>query len=75
MLDLKIRAANARLSDAEIAQYKEKGWIVPKWEIPQDIIVEMREEYDRLLKANPDLRSDLIMAPHQAIMRPKRRHI
>lgn len=66
MLDLKIRAANARLSDAEIAQYKEKGWIVPKWEIPQDIIVEMREEYDRLLKANPDLRSDLIMAPHQA---------
>lgn len=64
-MDMQTGAAEARLNEAEIAQYNEKGWIVPKWEIPQDTIAKMREEYDRLLAANPDLGPDLIMAPHQ----------
>lgn len=57
--------ATARLSDSEIAQYHEKGWIVPKWEIPQDLIQEMRQEYDDLLARNPHVESDIILAPHQ----------
>ncbi|MDM8165783.1 phytanoyl-CoA dioxygenase family protein [Roseovarius sp.] len=53
------------LSDAEVQQYREKGWIVPKWEIPQDFIAEMRQEYDDLLARNPHVESDIILAPHQ----------
>ncbi|KZY33048.1 hypothetical protein A3731_21125 [Roseovarius sp. HI0049] len=53
------------LSDAEVQQYHEKGWIVPKWEIPQDLIAEMRKEYDDLLARNPHVESDIILAPHQ----------
>ncbi|WP_422026381.1 phytanoyl-CoA dioxygenase family protein [Roseovarius sp.] len=53
------------LSDAELQQYREKGWIVPKWEIPQDLIAEMRQEYDDLLDRNPHVESDIILAPHQ----------
>ncbi len=58
-------AQDAHLSAAELAQYREKGWIVPKWEIPQSLIAEMRKEYDDLLARNPQVASDIILAPHQ----------
>lgn len=53
------------LSDAEIADYREKGWVIPKWEIPQDLIAEMRQEYDDLLARNPGVAPDIILGPHQ----------
>ena len=56
---------NAQLSQDEIKQYRERGWIVPKWEIPQDVIARMRREYEELLARNSDVASDIIMAPHQ----------
>lgn len=56
---------STNLSEAELAHYREKGWVVPQWEIPQDLIAEMRREYEHLLASNPDLTGDLIMAPHQ----------
>lgn len=59
------RTAEARLTEAEIAAYRDTGWIVPKWEIPQDLIARMRVEYDELLERNPQLESDIILAPHQ----------
>ncbi len=55
----------ARLSDAEIAQFHEKGWIVPQWSLPEDLVEEMRREYEALLARNPDIESDIILAPHQ----------
>lgn len=58
-------SADALLTEAELTTFSEEGWIVPQWEIPQDKIIEMRDEYEKLLDANPDLGSDLIMAPHQ----------
>ena len=42
-------AQDAHLSAGELAQYRENGWIVPKWEIPQALIAEMRQEYEDLL--------------------------
>src|SRR5262245_7428416 len=54
-----------RLSEAELAQYREKGWIVPRWELPQALVAEMRDEYAALLKRNSDVKSDIILAPHQ----------
>ena len=56
---------DARLSDAELAQYHDKGWIVPTWELPQELIADMREEYQQLLERNSHLQSDIMMAPHQ----------
>ena len=56
---------DASLSDAEVNQYHEDGWIVPKWEFPQELINEMRIEYNALLKQNSNLASDIMMAPHQ----------
>lgn len=55
----------ARLTQKQVAQYHEKGWIVPDWEIPQDLIAKMRTEYTELLDRNPDVASDIILAPHQ----------
>lgn len=55
----------AQLSDAEINRYREKGWVVPQWELPPDLIAEMRQEYEDLLARNPQVASDIILAPHQ----------
>ena len=55
----------ARLSEPELAQFHDKGWIVPRWEVPQDLISEMRDEYAALLARNSDIKSDIILAPHQ----------
>ena len=55
----------ARLSEPELAQYREKGWIVPRWELPQQLIAEMRDEYAALLERNSGIKSDIILAPHQ----------
>ena len=55
----------ARLSERELAQFHDKGWIVPRWELPQDLIAEMRDEYAALLARNSDIKSDIILAPHQ----------
>ena len=55
----------AGLSEAQIAQYREKGWIVPDWRIPEEKIALMRREYDALLARNPHVESDIILAPHQ----------
>ncbi len=53
------------LTEDQLRQYREKGWIVPDWEIPQELIAEMRQEYDELLARNPHVESDIILAPHQ----------
>ncbi len=55
----------ARLSGEEVALFHEKGWIVPRWELPRELVVEMRREYAGLLARNDDVPSDIIMAPHQ----------
>ena len=55
----------ARLCQDELEQYKEKGWIVPQWQLPADLLEEMRREYADLLARNSHLKSDIMMAPHQ----------
>ena len=59
------KAYDAHLSNADLEQYRQKGWIVPDWELPADLIAEMRQEYDELLTRNSHLESDIILAPHQ----------
>lgn len=54
-----------RLSDTELQTYRDKGWIVPDYRLPPDLIVEMRAEYDALLARNPHIASDIMLGPHQ----------
>jgi hypothetical protein len=37
------------LSAAQVAEYHERGWVIPDWELPGDLIAEMRDEYAALL--------------------------
>jgi len=57
--------SQTQLSEEELARFREKGWIVPQWELPLELIEEMRREYAELLERNPHIESDIIMAPHQ----------
>ena len=54
-----------KLSPEELETYNEKGWIVPKYTLPKDLIEEMRREYRVLLENNAHLESDIMLAPHQ----------
>ena len=65
ILNKDMTVEDASLSDAEINQYHEDGWIVPKWEFSRELINEMRIEYNALLKRNSNLKSDIMMASHQ----------
>lgn len=53
------------LSDEDLATYREKGWIVPRWELPADVVAEMKDEYARFLETNAGVAPDIILAPHQ----------
>jgi len=54
-----------RLSPEDLSTFREKGWVVPRWELPPDLLAEMRQAYDALLARNSDVASDIILAPHQ----------
>ncbi|MEL7462807.1 MAG: phytanoyl-CoA dioxygenase family protein [Pseudomonadota bacterium] len=54
-----------RLTEDELATYREKGWIVPDYRLPADLIAEMRAEYDALLERNSHIASDIMLGPHQ----------
>jgi len=54
-----------RLSDNELSTYREKGWVVPDYRLPQSMLDEMRDAYHALLQNNPHIDSDIMLAPHQ----------
>lgn len=56
---------SVRLSDEELATYRDKGWLVPDYRLPDDLIAEMRDEYDALLARNAHIASDIMLGPHQ----------
>ena len=53
------------LTADELSQYREKGWIVPDYRLPEALLAEMRAEYQVLLENNKNLASDIMLAPHQ----------
>lgn len=65
MSEITADAAETELSAAELEHYREKGWVVPRWELPQEVLEEMRREYARFLEANPGVAPDIVLAPHQ----------
>ncbi len=53
-----------KLSDAEIIRYQEKGYLVPDYRLPRTVVLEMKNEYERLIENNPDVTSDFMLGPH-----------
>ena len=47
-------SAAATLSDAEIAQYHEDGYVIPKFRLPQETLEAIRADHDRLLARHPE---------------------
>ncbi|NIY16131.1 MAG: hypothetical protein GWM98_15160, partial [Nitrospinaceae bacterium] len=54
-----------RMTEAEIQTYREKGYVVPDYALPDDVLSAMRDEYEKLLADNRDLGSDFLLGPHQ----------
>lgn len=52
------------LSDEEIFQYREQGFLVPSFRFSTQQISMMRDAYDKLLAQNPTIASDLMLGPH-----------
>jgi len=57
-------AAEPRLSAAEIAQYREEGWVVPSFRLSPGEVDGMRDALDALLLANPGVRPEKLVSAH-----------
>ncbi len=55
------------LDAAQIQHYKERGFLVPPYQLSASMLAEMRAAFDQLLARNPDLRSDVLLQPHMEI--------
>lgn len=44
------------LSDAEISQYHEHGYVVPEYRLPESVLEEIRDHHDRLVARRPEFR-------------------
>jgi hypothetical protein len=54
----------ARLSSAEIARYRDQGWVVPTYRLPEPKVRGMAEALDALLRANPGVRPEKLVSAH-----------
>lgn len=55
---------DARLSEAEIAQYHRDGWVIPRFRLPEDEVARMRGALDALIGANPGVRPEKLVSAH-----------
>ena len=57
--------SETQLTPEQLTHYRERGWIVPGFKFPPELLAEMRAEYAALLERNADIASDIMLAPHQ----------
>ena len=57
----------ARLTEAEIQTYREKGYVVPGYRVPEETMARLRAALEETLVANLDIRPEQLAA----IMTPK----
>ena len=46
------------LTDAQIAEYHERGYVIPDYRLPEDQLEEIRERHANLLKRHPEFRDN-----------------
>lgn len=56
----------ARLSDAEVRQYHDQGYLVPSLRLPAAQVDGLREALDRLIRDNPGVRPEKLVSAHLA---------
>jgi hypothetical protein len=52
------------LSPDELERFKSKGYVVPDYRLPEEVLDQMREAYARLLHDNPSINADFMLGPH-----------
>jgi hypothetical protein len=55
---------STELTPEQIAIYHEKGYLVPDYRLPEQVLASMRAAYDELLRDNSALGSDFLLGPH-----------
>ncbi len=56
----------ALLSDAEVRQYHDQGYLVPTLRLPAPQVDRLREALDRLIRDNPGVRPEKLVSAHLA---------
>ncbi|KNZ34552.1 MAG: phytanoyl-CoA dioxygenase [Methylibium sp. NZG] len=54
----------SRLTDSEVAQYAERGYLVPSFRLPAERVDRLRESLDRLIRDNPGVRPEKLVSAH-----------
>lgn len=52
------------LSPEDIAQYRNDGYLVPQFRLPEERINKLRATLDELIEANPDVRPEKLVSAH-----------
>jgi len=55
---------SAVLSDAELSHYRERGYVIPRYRLPADLLQRLREGVDRLLATYTDVAQEDLANPH-----------
>jgi ectoine hydroxylase-related dioxygenase (phytanoyl-CoA dioxygenase family) len=55
----------AMLSDTEVSQYHEQGYLVPSLRLPAPLVDRLREALDRLIRDNPGVRPEKLVSAHR----------
>lgn len=54
----------ARLTAREIAAYRESGYVIPSYRLPQLRVAALRETLDKLIRDNPGVRPEKLVSAH-----------
>ena len=54
----------ARLSDDEIAHYREQGYVIPRFRLAAEQVHELQETLDALIRDNPGVRPEKLVSAH-----------
>jgi hypothetical protein len=54
----------ARLSEEEILTYHAEGLVIPKYRLPGDLFAELRDDSERLIRDNSEIRPEKLISAH-----------
>ena len=57
-------SAMPQLSPDQLRSYRDKGYVVPDYRLPDGLLAEAKAQYDALLERNRDIGSDIMLGPH-----------
>lgn len=54
----------AQLSEQEIKTYREDGLVIPKYHLPADLLAELRDDCEKVIRDNPEIRPEQLVNAH-----------